>query len=304
MVTCRSLRSMVTTNGVSRVTNGVGGELAGHQPGLVDETRQPVVARAASATNSRASATLSGAPGHVASEDHRSSTAPLLADRRSRTEDCRAGSGRDDATSVRMRMPMRATPGSDPGVRFEVVSRPRRAGRPERDRGQAVPVNGAEQGMDRGRTGIGKLCSACVSGTGVDGGGVSVFSTMGAPVFLHATDATSRTIEDLQFTLGEGPCVDAASSGEPVHVPDLGAAEARLADRWPAFISEIAETDARALFAFPIRVGEYRARRRRPLPTDPRRARRRPGGGRPLRGGGHGARACCRPPTRTTGPTR
>ena len=117
-------------------------------------------------------------------------------------------------------------------------------------------MNGAEQGMDRGRTGIGRLCSACVSGTGVDGGGVSVFSTMGAPVFLHATDATSRTIEDLQFTLGEGPCVDAASSGKPVHVPDLGAAEARPADRWPGFISEVAETDARALFAFPIRVGD------------------------------------------------
>lgn len=82
-----------------------------------------------------------------------------------------------------------------------------------------------------------------------------MFSRMGAPVFVHATDATSRTIEDLQFTLGEGPCVDAASSGEPVHVPDLSAAEARLADRWPGFISEVAETDARALFAFPIRVG-------------------------------------------------
>ena len=117
-------------------------------------------------------------------------------------------------------------------------------------------MNGAGHGMDRGRTGIGKLCSACVTGTGVDGGGVSVFTTMGAPVFLHATDATSRTIEDLQFTLGEGPCVDAASSGKPVHVPDLSAAAARLADRWPGFISEIAETDARALFAFPIRVGE------------------------------------------------
>ncbi len=76
----------------------------------------------------------------------------------------------------------------------------------------------------------------------------------GTSVFLHATDDTSRVIEDLQFRLGEGPCVDAAASGEPVMVPDLAASAGELADRWPAFLSEVAETEARALFAFPIRV--------------------------------------------------
>ena len=83
-----------------------------------------------------------------------------------------------------------------------------------------------------------------------------MFSSKGTSVFLHATDATSKVIEDLQFTLGEGPCIDAASSGEPVMVPDL-AADNELADRWPAFIAEVSETDARALFAFPIRVAGF-----------------------------------------------
>jgi len=83
-----------------------------------------------------------------------------------------------------------------------------------------------------------------------------VISSHGTSVMLHATDDTARAIEELQFTLGEGPCVDAASSGEPVLVPDLSAADGELADRWPAFLSEVAGTDARALFAFPIRVGE------------------------------------------------
>ena len=63
-------------------------------------------------------------------------------------------------------------------------------------------MSGAGQGMNRDPSGIGKLCSACVRGTGVDGGGVSVFSSNGTSVFLHATDATSRVIEDLQFTPG------------------------------------------------------------------------------------------------------
>ena len=81
-----------------------------------------------------------------------------------------------------------------------------------------------------------------------------MFSSNGTSVFLHATDDTSRVIEDLQFRLGEGPCVDAAASGEPVMVPDLAASAGELADRWPTFLSEVAETEARALFAFPIRV--------------------------------------------------
>ncbi len=83
-----------------------------------------------------------------------------------------------------------------------------------------------------------------------------MISSNGTSVFLHATDDTARVIEELQFTLGEGPCVDAASSGAPVLVPDLAAAEDELADRWPAFLSEVVGTDARALFAFPIRVGD------------------------------------------------
>jgi hypothetical protein len=34
-----------------------------------------------------------------------------------------------------------------------------------------------------------------------------------------ATDDVSASIEQLQFTLGEGPCVDAVSSGAPSGVP-------------------------------------------------------------------------------------
>lgn len=117
-------------------------------------------------------------------------------------------------------------------------------------------MNGAGRGVNRDHMGIGKLCSACVERTGVDGGGVSVISSNGTSVFLHATDDTARVIEELQFTLGEGPCVDAASSGAPVLVPDLAAAEDELAVRWPAFLSEVVGTDAQALFAFPIRVGD------------------------------------------------
>ena len=62
-----------------------------------------------------------------------------------------------------------------------------------------------------GRDRLERLCSSCVAGVGADGGGVSVLSTEGLAVMVHATDAVSSFIEDLQFTLGEGPCVEASA---------------------------------------------------------------------------------------------
>ena len=56
----------------------------------------------------------------------------------------------------------------------------------------------------------------------------------------------------LQFTLGEGPCVDAFAAAHPVLVPDLAAVPAA---RWPAFTRAAQAFDVRAVFAFPLRVG-------------------------------------------------
>ena len=117
-------------------------------------------------------------------------------------------------------------------------------------------MTGNGQAPSRSRTRIGRVCSACVRGTGVDGGGVSVLSSQGMPLLVHTTDAIARRIDDLQFTLGEGPSVDAAFTGLPVLVPDLDDTDDEQADRWPAFLAEVGDTGARAVFAFPIRVGD------------------------------------------------
>jgi hypothetical protein len=72
---------------------------------------------------------------------------------------------------------------------------------------------------------------------------------------VAATDGAARELEELQFTLGEGPCVDASGTGRPVLQPDL-AATAPL--RWPAFAGGALEAGVRAVFAFPLRVGAIR----------------------------------------------
>ncbi|GAA4547547.1 GAF and ANTAR domain-containing protein [Pseudonocardia xishanensis] len=98
------------------------------------------------------------------------------------------------------------------------------------------------------------VCEACVAGLDVDGAAISVLPTEPSRRTLWATDETALALEDLQFTLNEGVCLEAATSGVPVAVPDLTEA-ARLA-RWPVFGVEVsARTPARALYALPLQWG-------------------------------------------------
>ena len=73
---------------------------------------------------------------------------------------------------------------------------------------------------------------------------------------LAASDSQSRALEDLQFTLGEGPCIDAYTSRRPVLEPDLPVFGLR---RWPGFAPAAHERGVRAVFAFPLQVGAARA---------------------------------------------
>lgn len=98
------------------------------------------------------------------------------------------------------------------------------------------------------------LLAACVQVGLVDGGGLSLRTTEGPHEPLLGTDAVAENLEHLQFTLGEGPCVDASASGSPVLVPDLDDAGS-LTGRWPMFVHEASRLDVRAVFAFPLRLG-------------------------------------------------
>ena len=66
-----------------------------------------------------------------------------------------------------------------------------------------------------------QVCRACVVGLAVDGAAISLLTASSARETLCATDATAQLLEDLQFSLGEGACVQAALTGRPVLVADL-----------------------------------------------------------------------------------
>jgi GAF domain-containing protein len=102
-----------------------------------------------------------------------------------------------------------------------------------------------------------RLCDACVAHLpSISGAALAVMTTLPARGTRYVSDNTSRRVEDLQFTLGEGPCVDAFASGRPVLVPDLADREQAL--RWPVFAPSAVAAGARAVFAFPLRIGAIR----------------------------------------------
>lgn len=99
-----------------------------------------------------------------------------------------------------------------------------------------------------------RICQACVDGLDVDGAAISLLTATISRETLWATDATAEQLEDLQFTLNEGACMEAAATGRPVFVADLH--HSSDTDRWPIFAAAVAEqTMVGALFALPLQFG-------------------------------------------------
>jgi GAF domain-containing protein len=99
-----------------------------------------------------------------------------------------------------------------------------------------------------------RICRACVAGLDVDGAAISLLTGSVARQTLAVTDDTAQLLEDLQFTLNEGACMEAASTGRPVLVADLQ--KGSEVARWPVFAAGVLEQSAvRAVFALPLQWG-------------------------------------------------
>ena len=100
-----------------------------------------------------------------------------------------------------------------------------------------------------------RLCAVSAAVTGTSGAGIMLMSDDLPRGTVCTTDAVSALIEDLQFTLGEGPCVDAHQQQVPVLEPDL-ADPTRL--RWVGFGGPVVAAGAKAVFGFPVQTGVAR----------------------------------------------
>ena len=100
-----------------------------------------------------------------------------------------------------------------------------------------------------------RLCRTARSDLGASGVGVSVLAPTGDLVSVAASSPATARVVDLQFTLGEGPCLAAVASRSPVLVPDL---DAVAATTWPGYGPAAHDHGVRAVFAFPLQVGSAR----------------------------------------------
>src|SRR4051812_4208144 len=68
---------------------------------------------------------------------------------------------------------------------------------------------------------VAAVCQEGITDAKVDGAGVTMLAGTGTRLPVWSSDGVSAEVEDLQVTLGQGPCVDAIASGLPVLVDDL-----------------------------------------------------------------------------------
>jgi ANTAR domain/GAF domain len=107
----------------------------------------------------------------------------------------------------------------------------------------------------RGVAAADRLCEACVVLLDVDAAAISLVFDGASSGTLGASGAPARAYDELQFTLGEGPCLDSVARRIPILAVDL--ADPREA-RWPAYGPAMLAHQIRGVFAMPVVVaGEY-----------------------------------------------
>lgn len=95
-----------------------------------------------------------------------------------------------------------------------------------------------------------RLCRACVELLQVDGASISLTLDGTQRGTFGASSPASRRLDELQFTYGEGPCLEAVARGRPVLIADL----AGVQDRWPVYAGAVLDAGVSAVFALPVRL--------------------------------------------------
>lgn len=89
----------------------------------------------------------------------------------------------------------------------------------------------------------------------IDAAAISLVFDGASSGTLGSSGAPARTYDELQFTLGEGPCLDSVSGRIPVLVADLADPDEA---RWPIYGPALLSHRIRGVFAMPVLVaGEH-----------------------------------------------
>ncbi|VEG51730.1 putative RNA-binding protein [Mycolicibacterium aurum] len=107
----------------------------------------------------------------------------------------------------------------------------------------------------RGVDAADRLCEACVSLLDVDAAAISLVFDGANTGTLGSSSKLATEYDELQFTLGEGPCLESVARRAPVLVADLSDPADR---RWPLYGPAMLDMQIRGVHAIPVVVaGEY-----------------------------------------------
>lgn len=108
----------------------------------------------------------------------------------------------------------------------------------------------------RGTDAADRLCEACVTVLDVDAAAISLVFDGATVGTLGSSSERARECDELQFTLGEGPCMESVQHRLPVLVPDLLAGPGSR--QWPMYGPAMLDLRIRGVHAMPIVVaGEH-----------------------------------------------
>jgi hypothetical protein len=107
----------------------------------------------------------------------------------------------------------------------------------------------------RGVEAADRLCEACVTLFDVDAAAISLVFDGANSGTLGSSGEPARMYDELQFLLGEGPCLDSVTTRAPVLMVDLADPEDQ---RWPVYGPAMLDLQVRGVYAMPVVVaGEY-----------------------------------------------
>jgi hypothetical protein len=93
---------------------------------------------------------------------------------------------------------------------------------------------------------VARLCRFAVDEMALSGCALVLMSGAESASMLAGAGPHASTVTGLQMELGEGPCLQAHTSGVPVFLPDLAA---EGANRWPAFAAAALAAGVHAEFS-------------------------------------------------------
>ncbi|MCY7341392.1 MAG: GAF and ANTAR domain-containing protein [Pseudonocardia sp.] len=121
--------------------------------------------------------------------------------------------------------------------------------------GEALPRSGrtGDDPVDDHADLLERLCATCAASLPVSDVAISLMPSSDVRGPVVASSELGVRIDDPQWTLGEGPCIEAVGTGRPVLVPDIEPVTRQR--RWPLFAAGALAAGVRAVFALPMVLG-------------------------------------------------